>query len=268
MTEDSLIRALIADDEPIARRRLARLLARLANVVIVGEAGDCDQTLAAVRQLRPDLLFLDIQMPGGDGFSVIDRLGAELPPVIFVTAFDHYALRAFEAAPLDYLTKPVEMSRLTAAVTRARATLDLLQRDERIAELQATVAVLRASIRDRHDPADNFWIRGRLGHDRIRPDEIDYVRAERDYVRLFLAGQQSHLVAESMASLENRIADLGFLRIHRSTMVRQAAIRGVARRGYGSLIAVLNDGTELTVGRSYAGRVLQQLGLESRATGS
>lgn len=110
MNEAKILRILIADDEPIARRRLTRLLALAGDAQVIGEAEDCDQTVAATKALRPDLLLLDVQMPGGDGFSVINRLGAALPPVIFVTAYDRYALRAFEAAALDYITKPVEIA--------------------------------------------------------------------------------------------------------------------------------------------------------------
>lgn len=258
------LRVLIADDEPIARRRLARQLARAGGVALVGEAGDCDQTVGAVRALRPDLLLLDVQMPGGDGFAVVDRLAGALPPVIFVTAYDAYALRAFEAAAIDYLTKPVEPPRLAAALSRARMWIAASDRAERIAELQATVAALRAAPLEAQSPSRDLWVKGRLGHQRVLIDSIDYIRAERDYARLVI-GSQSHLIPDTIAALAERLAAFGFLRIHRSLLVRQAAVRGLGRRRYGGLVALLPDGTELPVGRSHAQQVQRALGVKPAA---
>lgn len=252
------MRVLIADDEPIARRRLARLLADLDDVTVLGEVGDCDQAVAAVRRLRPDLLLLDIQMPGGDGFSVIDRLGAQAPPVIFVTAFDHYSLRAFETSAIDYVTKPVEMPRLAAAIQRGRQAFDAREQGLRVAELQAMVAALRASLHDMHAPADDLWVKARDGHVRIAISGIDYLRAERDYVRI-CAGNQSYLIAETMTAMEARLAPMGFLRIHRGILVRRSAVRRIVRRRYGVWAVQLPDGNELGIGRSYAASVLRVL---------
>lgn len=265
MTARAPLRVLIADDEPIARRRLSRLLAGLGHITVLGEAGDCDQTVAAVRRLRPDLLLLDVQMPGGDGFSVIDRLGAEVPPVIFVTAYDHYSLRAFQTAALDYVTKPVEPPRLAAAIDRARAALMARDQGERIAQLQAVVASLRASMQQMGATgaeAADLWVKTRDGHMRLTLASIDYVRAERDYVRIF-TGAQSYLIAETMTAMQARLAPLGFLRIHRGILVRQAAIQRILRRRYGVLAVRLADGTELGIGRSYAAGVLQELQVKS-----
>ena len=269
MTGPTPLRVLIVDDEPIARRRLARMLALLDAITLVGEAGDCDQAVAAVLQLKPDLVMLDLQMPGGDGFSVIDRLGTALPPVIFVTAFDQYALRAFEAAAVDYITKPVEVARLAAAIERGRHAVATRDQQGRIAELQAMVASLRASLRaslgaglgGAGGPSSDLWVRTRAGHQRIGIDSIDYILAERDYMRIFTAGQ-SYMIADSMAAMAQRMAPMGFLRIHRSILVRQAAIRGLLRRRYGTLAVRLEDATELGVGRSYVQDVLQVLGLK------
>ncbi|MFV0384776.1 LytR/AlgR family response regulator transcription factor [Paracoccus sp. (in: a-proteobacteria)] len=255
------LRALIADDEPIARRRLARLLGQATGVSVIGEAGDGDQTVRAVQSLRPDLLLLDVQMPGGDGFSVFDRLGKALPPVIFVTAFDHYARRAFDAAAIDYLTKPVEMPRLIAALSRARLWIGAGDREDRIAGLLATIAGLRASLRAGQAPARDLWIKGRSGHQRIAMDDIVYIKAERDYARIVVA-DTSHLVPETIQALAERLADSGFLRIHRSVLVRRDAVRGLGRRRYGALVAILADGTELPVSRSHATLVQREFGLK------
>ncbi|MFV0301540.1 MAG: LytR/AlgR family response regulator transcription factor [Paracoccus sp. (in: a-proteobacteria)] len=261
MTGRSPLRVLIADDEPIARRRLARQLARTGMAEVIGEAGDFDQTVQAVRMLRPDLLLLDVQMPGGDGFAVIDHLGEALSPVIFVTAYDRYALRAFEAAALDYLTKPVELPRLAAALARATVWIDAGERAEHIAELQATVAALRAAPADPQSPSRDLWVRGRLGHQRIQIDSIDYIRAERDYARIVIA-DQSHLIPDTIAALSRRLAPFGFVRIHRSLLVRRTAVAGFARRRYGALVALLSEGTELPVGRSYAQQVQRSFGIK------
>lgn len=254
------LRALVVDDEPIARRRLCRLLARLGDVAVAGEAADHDEAVAAAQALRPDVMLLDIQMPGGDGFGVIDRLGAAAPPVIFVTAFDQFALRAFDLAAVDYLTKPVDLPRLDAAIGRVRAAFEARDRDERLAELQATVAALRAALGGQAAAPRDLWVKGRDGHRRLGADQIDYVSAERDYVRVHCAGQ-SHLVAETLASIEARLAPFGFLRIHRSLLVRRAAVAGLAPRRYGAIALRLLDGTELRVGRSHVAAVMRGLGL-------
>ncbi|MFO1137803.1 MAG: LytTR family DNA-binding domain-containing protein [Paracoccus sp. (in: a-proteobacteria)] len=259
------LRVLIVDDEPIARRRLIRMLAQLDGIVPVGEAGDCDGAVAAVRDLCPDLLMLDLQMPGGDGFSVIERLGAALPPVILVTAFDQFALRAFDAAAVDYLTKPVEMPRLAEAVARGRRAVAARRQSDRIAELQGMVASLRAQVAPDCGARD-LWVRTRDGQRRIAIDRIDYVMAERDYMRIFIGGQ-SHMIADSMAAMQKRMQPMGFLRIHRSVLVRQAAIAGLVRRRYGMLAVRLEDGTELAVGRSHVAGLMQALGLRPERDG-
>lgn len=255
-----LLRALIADDEPIARRRLARRLASAGGVELVGEAGDCAATIAAARALRPDLLLLDVQMPGGDGFAVIDTLGEATPAVIFVTAYDRYALRAFDVAAVDYLTKPVETPRLLAALARARLWIAAADRAERIAGLQARIAALRAAAAGDPAPARDLWVRGRAGHQRISLDSIDYIRAERDYARI-VAGGRSHLIPETLTALSERLAESGFLRIHRSILVRRDAVRGLERGSHGALVARLAGGETLPVGRSHAMRVRRALGL-------
>lgn len=255
------LRVLIADDEAIARRRLARLLARLDGITLAGEAIDCDTTVEAVQRLRPDLLLLDVQMPGGDGFAVIDRLGKDVPPVIFVTAYDRYALRAFDAAAIDYLTKPVDPPRLAAAMARARLWVTAADRADRIAELTATVAALRGRPAEEQLPARDIWVKSRAGYQRIPLESIDYVRAERDYARIVVESR-SYLIPETLTALAERLEDAGFLRIHRSVVIRKDAVRRIDRRAYGALVACLPDGTELPVGRSHATHVQQAFGLK------
>ncbi|MFO1210684.1 MAG: LytTR family DNA-binding domain-containing protein [Amaricoccus sp.] len=245
------LRVLIVDDEPIARRRLARLLRPIADVAVVGEAGDVAAAVASTRRLAPDLLLLDIQMPGGDGFDVIDRLGREAPPVVFVTAFDHHAIRAFDLEAVDYVTKPVEAPRLAQAIARARAAAAARGHDERVAELLATVETLRRSLRAGEPTQQALWVRDGPRHRRLPLGDIGHIEAEGDYVRIHEGGR-SHLVSDSLAAMEARLAPLGFVRIHRGTLVRREAIVAVERAGYGALAVSLDDGARLRVGRSYA----------------
>ncbi len=242
---------LIVDDEPIARRRLARLLRPMPDVEVVGEAGDVEAAVTAARRLAPDLLLLDIQIPGGDGFDVIDRLGPEAPLVVFVTAFDHHAIRAFDLEAVDYVTKPVEAARLARAIARARAAEAVRGHAERIAELRGTVETLRRSLRA-GEPAERvLWVREGSRHRRLSLGGVSHIEAEGDYVRVHEGGR-SHLVADSLSAMEARLAPLGFLRIHRRTLVRREAIVAVERAGYGALAVTLADGARLPVGRTYA----------------
>ncbi|MBP1861990.1 LytR/AlgR family response regulator transcription factor [Rhizobium herbae] len=257
------------DDEQIARRRLLRLLRFIDDVIVVGEAGDVDAAVAAVQALRPDMLLLDVQIPGGDGFAVIERLGRESPLVVFVTAFDHHALRAFEMEAVDYVTKPVDPSRLARAIHRARTAVAGQGRDEQIADLLTTVDTLRRSLRQSQDyiHAQSFWVRSRGVHQRIGIESIDYIQAERDYVRLFVGGQ-SHLVSETISSMQDRLAPMGFLRVHRSTLVRSEAVVQILRGRYGAFTLRLRDGTALQVGRTYAQALQTVLGIPQPEKGN
>lgn len=252
MTAQPPLTILIVDDEQIARRRLLRLLRSIDDVIVVGEAGDVDSAVAAAQALRPDMMLLDIQIPGGDGFAVIDRLGHASPLVVFVTAFDHHALRAFEMEAIDYVTKPVDVTRLAMAIRRTRNAVSVQGRDEQIADLLATVATLRRSLRESQGESQSrsFWIKNRGVQQRLGIESIDYIQAERDYVRLF-AGGQSHLILESISALENRLEPLGFVRIHRSTLVRYESVVQLLQGRYGVCSLRLHDGTELRVGRTY-----------------
>ncbi len=251
---------LVIDDEQIARRRLIRLLRTIEGVSIVGEAFDVPSALETAIELRPDLMLLDVQMPGGDGFDVIERLGQQSPPVVFVTAFDHHAIRAFDMEAIDYLTKPVDPHRLSIAIRRARAALAERSREEQIGELLATVETLRRSLRESQSPARFFWVKGRGTQQRIAIEAIDYVEAERDYIRLHASGQ-SHLVSENISAVAARLQPMGFIRIHRSTLVRRDAVRELVQGRYGSWSLRLVEGTELRIGRTYAGLVRRALEL-------
>lgn len=250
---------LVVDDEPLARRRILRLLAKedgLGRVEVVGDVGEARRV---AETMRPDILLLDIQMPGGDGFQLLDQLAQTPPAVVFVTAFDHHALRAFEANAADYVTKPIEPGRFRAAMARARRLVGLEAREERIAELQETVAALRGALGQRIQASIDFWVRARGDHLRVSADEVLWFQAERDYVRIHVAGA-NYLYRESLASLERRLEADGFSRIHRSAIVRRDAIVKVRAGPFAGLVAVLSDGTEVKVGRTYEPQIRAALG--------
>lgn len=240
---------LVVDDEPLARRRLIRLLAQTAGIARVEEAADPAAALQLAGRLRPDVLLLDIQMPGGTGFDLLERLPEAPPALIFVTAFDHHALEAFAANAVDYLTKPVEPARFAAAMARARDAVAARSQTDRIAELQEMVAALRRSLVVR-PAAGTFWVKQRGEYLRLAPEAILRFQAERDYVRIHVAGAD-YLYQESLAALERRLDPQLFLRVHRSTILRLGAVQRLRPAPFGGLIAVMSDGAELRIGRTY-----------------
>ncbi|AOZ69390.1 hypothetical protein LPB142_08755 [Rhodobacter xanthinilyticus] len=251
------LRVLIVDDEPIAARRMQRLLRAEPGVEVVGVAQDGAAALVAVRAQAPEVILLDIEMPGGDGFALLDRLGPEAPVCIFVTAFDHHALRAFEREAVDYLTKPVAPARLAEALGRARARRAARESGEEIAELRAALATLRRALAPAAaapPAAPMLWVTRRGQQIRLAPETLDHLTAERDYTRLH-QGDQSYLMTESLGALAERLAPLGFLRVHRSVVVRLGAIARIESGRHGALRVVLSSGAALPVGRSHAARL-------------
>ncbi len=244
------LHVLIVDDEPLARRRTLRLVSQIAGVARIDEAGDVAQACAMVGAAAPDILLLDIQLPGGSGFDVLERVAQTPPAVIFVTAFDHHALRAFEANAVDYVTKPIDPDRFRAAMEKARRTVAMHGRDERIAELQETVAALRGALNDQARAAVDFWVRSKGDHLRIPLSAVVRFQAERDYVRIHVDGAD-YLYRESLASLERRLGPSDFVRIHRSALVARRAILRIRSGPFAALTAVLSDGAEIRVGRTY-----------------
>jgi DNA-binding LytR/AlgR family response regulator len=253
-----MIRALIIDDEPLARRRLQRALAQLAGVEIVGEAGSIREASAIIAEEAPNLLLLDIQMPNGSGFDLLSELAEPVPAVIFVTAFDHYAVSAFEARAVDYVLKPVEFARIADAVERARVALDAQEQGQRLAELQSVVAKLRAELAKRDETALTFWVNSRGETHRIAAVDIVWIEAERDYARLH-TDNRSYLYHESLSSLEQRLDPKSFVRVHRSAIIRRERVRAYARGSFASLTAVLDNGAEVRVGRTYERQIRHEL---------
>ncbi len=218
---------LIADDEPAARRGVRQLLAAFPHFAVVGECRDGAELLAALEVLRPDVVFLDVQMPGVDGFEVIRRRAPErMPAVVFLTAYEQYALAAFEAEAVDYLLKPVAATRFAATMRRLSRHLG------RVAAVRPASLVVTSP-------------RGAL----VLPlSEIDWVEASGNYARLWI-GPRSHLLRESLGQLEQRIAGHGFVRAHRRALVRLAAVRELVRTSDGEVHALLGCGTRIPIAR-------------------
>lgn len=237
MAEQSPLSVLVVDDEPLAVERLQLLLARCENVSLAGTGTDGEAAIRLTEALSPDIVLLDIAMPGMDGIDVARALAKlpRSPVVIFVTAFDSFAVAAFDVDAVDYLMKPVDHERLCRALDRARAHIDA-----------------RGS-GDTADPSrylDEFWASDLSGLVRISVQDIDKVTAERDYMRLHV-GKRSWLVHHSMAKLEEELDPGRFLRLHRSAIIRRDFISGLRRGDNGSWYAQLADGEEQKVGRLY-----------------
>jgi two-component system LytT family response regulator len=246
------IKTLIVDDEPLARRNLRLLLKDDHDVEIVAEAASGREALALIQKHSPDLVFLDIQMPELDGFGVLENLEAEqLPAIVFVTAFDQYALKAFEFHALDYLLKPFDDARFEKALRQAklqveqRALNDLSQRLVALLSGRDTGAPEHAA---RPQYLSRLLIKsaGRVFF--LKADDIDYVRAEDYYVKLHV-GRKAHLLRETMNEMEAKLDPAKFLRIHRSTIVNIERIRELQQHFNGEYIVLLEDGTELTLSR-------------------
>jgi two-component system LytT family response regulator len=252
------IRALIADDEPLARERVRTLLGSEPDVEVVGEAKDGLETVDAIMATTPDLVFLDVQMPKLDGFEVIDTVGPErMPSVVFVTAFDQHALRAFEVQALDYLLKPFDQERFQSALKRIRRQMDSQETGDLGRRLLALVKDLKSD--QRPSRSDRLVVKsgGRLFF--LRADEIDWVEAAGNYVRLHV-GADGHLLRETMTSIESRLNPDMFFRIHRSHIVNIERIKELQPWFNGEYVVILRSGTRLTLSRGYRDKLQERLG--------
>jgi two-component system, LytTR family, response regulator AlgR len=232
------LRTLIVDDEPLAIERLQILCAREPQVDLVGTASDGEAALRLIEALAPDLVLLDIAMPGIDGLGVAQALegrgDARRPAIIFCTAFDQFAVAAFDVAAADYVLKPVAPERLAKAVARVMASL--------AAPPPAPTPSPGHSV--------EFWVPHRSEMIRIAAQDIDRVEAERDYMRLHV-GERSFLLHQTISELERRLDPAMFIRLHRSAIVRRDRIARLTHDGLGAWRAVLDDGKEIRIGRTY-----------------
>jgi two-component system, LytTR family, response regulator len=250
------IRTLIVDDEPLARQRVRTLLAAEKDIELVGEAGNGRDAVAAVRELRPDLMFLDVQMPLLDGFGVLEALGSEhLPAVVFVTAYDRYAVRAFETHALDYLLKPFDRSRFGKALDRAR---NQVERDHH-ADTGKQLRALLADVYSARQPIERLIVKAGGKVSFLRLGEVDYMEAAGNYVRVHV-GDEVHLLRETMSHLESRLKGTRFVRIHRSTIVNLDCIRELQPAFHGDFAVILKSGAELTLSRGYRNKLEEHLG--------
>lgn len=234
------IRTMIVDDEPLARTSLVALLKNDPDTDVVGECESGTEAVEAIRAIRPDLVFLDVQMPGCDGFDVLEQLGPSLPKVvIFVTAYDRYALKAFEAEALDYLLKPFDDARFARALDRAKAILRDRKGQERRIVVKSTgrVTILKAG-------------------------EIDWIEAA-DYYACLHVGAKSHLLRRSLVELEQEMDPAMFCRIHRSTIVNLERVSELRLDTAGEYEVVLRDGTSLRMSRSYREQLRTRLRADS-----
>jgi two-component system, LytTR family, response regulator len=250
------VRALIVDDEPLARRGVVLRLKKFRDVEVVGECGDGSSAVQKILELSPDVVFLDIQMPGMDGFEVLRALPKEsMPAVIFLTAYEQHALRAFEVHALDYLLKPVNDERFGDAVRRARQAGDSDSKT-RMAE-----RILEMLDRKPAKYVSRFPVRVGSRIQLVLVEDVEWIAAAGDYAELH-SGGRSHLVRETMNSLEEKLDPAQFLRIHRSRIVRVSCVRELRSIDNREYLVKLSDGSEHRSSRSYADRLEDWLSSE------
>ncbi|HMF57967.1 MAG TPA: LytTR family DNA-binding domain-containing protein [Pyrinomonadaceae bacterium] len=257
MGEAAHIRTLIVDDEPLARVMMREMLARDSDVEVVGECVNGHEAVEAILACAPDLIFLDVQMPEVGGFEVLEALESvgPMPHVIFVTAYDQYAVRAFEVHALDYLLKPFDRERFEVSWRRAKA--QILR--ERNGQLNERILSFLEGLKAESNYLERLVIKsgGRIFF--LETEEIDWVEAEGNYVSVH-AGKKSHLIRETISNLESKLDPKKFLRIHRSSIVNISRIQELQPWFHGEYHILLLDGTQLTLSRNYRERLQEALG--------
>ena len=252
------IRTLIVDDKPLARARLAQLLGAEAEISLVGECANGLEAVDAIVKESPDLVFLDVQMPELDGFGVLAELGdARMPAVIFVTAYDQFALKAFEVHAVDYLLKPFDRERFQTALRRA---LDKIKQEQQ-GELSQRLSSLLADLRPESKSPDRLVVKSNGRVMFLKTEDLDWVEAADNYVSLHV-GSETHLLRETMAAMEGRLPAEKFFRISRSTIVNVERIKELQPLFHGEYVVILRNGTKLTLSRTYRDRLNQLLGKE------
>jgi two-component system, LytTR family, response regulator len=252
------IRALIVDDEPLGRRAVRRLLARNEAFEVIGECGDGPTAVAAIREQVPDVVLLDIQMPGMSGLEVVREVGeARMPPVVFVTAYDEYAVAAFEEGAVDYVLKPFDDERFDRALRRVQGRLSGRSADAPspdLGQLLRQLGRLDASYRER------FVVRVGQRLQVVEAAQIDWVEAANNHVALHV-GEQAHLLRETMASVEEMLDPKRFVRVHRSAIVNIARVRSLETWSQNEYRLLLASGARVTTGRTYRDRIREAFGI-------
>ncbi|HEV3236549.1 MAG TPA: LytTR family DNA-binding domain-containing protein [Gemmataceae bacterium] len=250
------IKVLIVDDEPLARQRIRKLLEGDSDVQVIGECADGLDAVNTVRENKPDLVFLDVQMPALDGFSVLEALGPhDMPTTIFVTAYDRYAIKAFEVHALDYLLKPFDRDRFRKALERAKAQLA----QSRIRANEKKLEDLLTEVTQDRKGIERIVIKSTSRVFFLRTDEIDWIEAAGNYLKLH-AGKEFHLLRETMNGLDAKLDPNKFLRIHRSTIVNVERIKELQPFFHGDYLVILKDGTQLTLSRTHRPKLQHLLG--------
>lgn len=254
----SALSVFVVDDEPLAIRRIAAILDSAPHITVAGTAWDGESAVDVIRGARPDILLMDISLPGMSGFDVISALGdGYAPAVIFTTAYDQYAVDAFRTGAIDYLLKPIEAERLLASVERARVHLLAKDASERIRELDVALTQLRANQThgsQRSSYASELWYSERHGVTRVPLQSVEWIEAEGDYVRVHTT-TRSYFIRESISRLAERLDPAIFRRVHRSAIVRLGGVKRVWRSSNGGLMIGMSDGSTVAVGRTYGDAV-------------
>ncbi len=256
------MKTILVDDEPLALNRIEHLAADIDGIEIVGSCRDGISALKTANRLKPSLVLLDIKMPGMDGFEVAAELSqlSPAPEVVFITAFDHFAVQAFEAHALDYLLKPVEKSRLEETVKLAHKRLSERDSGERSRELSAIINDLREAIGEyqRDENKRALWVKEKGSMIRVNSADIEWIEAERDYVRLHM-GKHSHLMRNTMNAISKSLSPSQFVRVHRSAIINIAFVLQLRLSPTGAHVLRLKNGTEVPVGRNYRKAVASAL---------
>lgn len=256
------IRAVIVDDEPLARRGLLRFLKSDPEIEVLSECGDGQSAVGAILGKKPNLVFLDVQMPEMDGLEVVRRVGpTQMPTTIFVTAYDRYALQAFDANALDYLLKPVGQERFQIALGRAKERISEKSKSETVLRMMATLE----EIKRQDEYLERLPVSGNGRILFVKTKEIDWIEANGNYARLYV-GAQTHDIRETLSTLERKLNPRDFLRIHRSTIVNVHFIREIQPWFHGYHLVLLQNGKELRMSR-YQDEVAKRLGVASYSRG-
>lgn len=260
MRDAATLRVLIVDDEGPGREGVRARLQHLSDVEVVGECSSGREAVQAIRSLAPDVVFLDVQMPGGGGFDVVEQVGPEaLPIVIFVTAWDQHAIRAFEASALDYLLKPIDDDRFDQALERARRRITEQRQSAMGRRLSAAFVEAGMALPTNPQPIERFLVRQKDRVVVIPVEEVDWIEAAGDYVTLH-AGRMHYHLRETMSRMEQRLDPQRFARIHRSTIVNLARVRELQPHLGRDYVAILADGTRLRLSRGHRDHVERLFG--------
>lgn len=250
------IRALIVDDMPLARKRVKRFLASYPEIQVIGECSNGKEAVTAISELQPNLLFLDVQMPEMGGFEVLQRIDPEtMPAVIFITAYEQFALKAFDAHAIDYLLKPFNRERFSWAISRAQITIN----QHETGALNQRLNAFLQEIKPQTKFLKRVVVKSGGGAVILPIDAVDYVQAAGNYIKL-KSGKASYLIRQRLTHFETKVDPNKFIRIHRSTIVNIERIKEMHPLFNGDQTLVLHDGTQLTMSRSYRENLLGILG--------